>query len=178
MLVWLPLNPPLLLWILMSDNKCMSALPNECFTHMSTQLPALLPSPCTFTERSPRHSNKVWTVLRHQCLPATYHKNHRPIITNKCYIMFMLSQWMSIRRLVSLSSPRTYIAHHPRCSNKVWTVLRHQGLSATCHKSHKPIKTSASYILFVPSQWMTTSQWKIIWSRRMRAYKIFWALKS
>ena len=123
---------------------------------------------CTCTERSPRHSNEVWTVLRHQYLPATYHKNHRPIKTNERYIVFMLSQWTSTRRLVPLSnSPRTctYTAHHPRRSSKVWTVLRHRGLSATCHKCHKLIKTSASYTLFVPSQWMTTSQWEIIWSR-------------
>ena len=127
----------------------MSALPNECFTHTSTRGLALLPSPRTCTERSPRRSNEVWTVLRHQCLSATHHKRHRPIKTNERYVMFMLSQWMFTRRLVSLSSPCTYTAHHPRRSNKVWTVLRHRDLSATCHKSHKPIKTSASYTVFV-----------------------------
>ena len=177
MLPWLPLNPPLPLWILMSDNKCVSTLPNERFTHTSTRRLALLPSPRTCTEHSPRCSNEIWTVLRHLCLSATHHKSHRPIKTNECYIVFMLSQWTSTRWLVSLSSPRTYTAHHPRCANKVWTVLQHQGLSATCHKSHKPIKTSTSYTVFVLSQWMTTSRWEIIWSRRMRAYKIFWALK-
>ena len=178
MLPWLPLNPPLPLWILMSDNKCASALPNKCFTHTSTRWLALLPSPRTCTERSSRCSNDVWTVLRHQCLSATHHRSHRPIKTNECYVVFMLSQWTSTRQLVSLSLPRTYTAHHPRCSNKVWTVLRHQGFSATCHKSHKPIKTSASYTVFVLSQWMTTLPWEIIWSFCMRAGKIFWALKS
>ena len=151
------------------------------FTHTSTRRLALLPSPRTCTERSPRRSNEVWTVLRHQCLSATHHKRHRPIKTNKRYVVFMPSQWTSTRRLVSLSSPCTYTAHHPRRSNKVWTVLRHRRLSATCHKSHKshkPIKTNASYTVFVLSHWMTTSRWEIIWSRRMRAYKIFWALKS
>ena len=148
------------------------------FTHTSIRQLTLLPLPRTCTKCSPRRSNEVRTVLRHQCLSATHHKSLRPIKTNEHYVVFMLSQWTSTRWLVLLSPPRTYTAHHPRHSNKVWTVFRSQGLSATCHKSHKPIKTSTSHTVFVLSQWMTTLLWEVIWSRRMRACKIFWALKS
>ena len=88
----------------MNDNKCVSVLPNECFTlgftHTSTRRLALLPSPRTCTERSPRRSNEVWTVLRHQCLSATHHKSHRPIKTNERYVVFMLSR--SVGRCLKL----------------------------------------------------------------------------
>ena len=69
-------KPPLPLWIKMIDNKCMSALPNECFMHTSAPWLMWLPSPRTCTEHSPSLSNEVWTVVRQhkKLLSATRHK--------------------------------------------------------------------------------------------------------
>ena len=108
MLLWLPLNPPLPLWILISDNKYVSALPNECFTHTPTRRLALLPSPRTCIERSPRCSNEVWTVLRHQCLSCSNSSQESYADQNQRALRRVYAKSVNVHSMVKRALRRVY----------------------------------------------------------------------